>query len=770
MGLSVLVVAAGLLSGAEFRFDSGRIPEGWRFLERGEGRRSVASNRVVVKRVEGARGGALLLSGVENGRVVAISPRFRLGQGLWRMRWRWRCKDIRRSAYISLRLENRKAVTADNMRIGGTDNWRTQQALVSVDKPQTASIAVVLPSSGTLFVDEIVVENLKTWQPHPLPKQLFVRIAEGNLRIVFSPVCVRLQQEDWVEAPKREIQPVLLGRGGCCSVLFALRSHNNRTVQIGVSVPKNAALDVEVYRVCCVPVDWEDVYAGFYRCGYLPDPLIKTNEVTLKAGKTASFLVWLHAADNAQPAEHRIGFTFFSDGKEVCKALVPVKVCDVEIERRRPFVAAQVRLKYLCRRMGVDYDEAAELVRRLFHKWKVEPTGLVAQNLRRKRWLRLTDNKVMVNWRVFDAEVERHLKAGFRIVSIPPGGFRARHPYRMRPFLKARYGTKRFWYLLGDFLTQVAAHLNKKQFRKARFFFYPWDEPSPPEYEEFKRLVRFFKNTCKGAEVWCAAGGVPNPKVSGMVDLWFLNLRRYNACFYRQAMENERRLGVRLGCYANDRYNLALPLLHMRLLGLVMAHLGFEGLLWYEVCGWRNDPWKEPSGVRFGDAGSGFLLYPDKNGRTLHPSLRWFTMLEAVNDASVWKSLANKIAETATKLNAEELSRNPLIYYFRAMLSGTLAGQFRNDPILYQRLRTEAFRRLALLQKQPLAVTRIRRTGNRFEILLATEEGCNATCNKRPFQRSNGLLRISVKEGLHRIRITKNGKVKVIERLLVTPY
>jgi len=144
-----------------------------------------------VKRVEGARGGALVLSGVEDGRVIAISPRFRLGQGLWRLRWRWRCKDIRRSAYISLRLEHRKAITADNMRIGGTDNWRTQQALVSLDKPHTARIVIVLPSSGTLFVDEVIVENLKAWQPHRLPKQLFVRIAEGDLRIIFSPVCVR---------------------------------------------------------------------------------------------------------------------------------------------------------------------------------------------------------------------------------------------------------------------------------------------------------------------------------------------------------------------------------------------------------------------------------------------------------------------------------------------------------------------------------------------------------------------------------------------------
>jgi len=208
----------------------------------------------------------------------------------------------------------------------------------------------------------------------------------------------------------------------------------------------------------------------------------------------------------------------------------------------------------------------------------------------------------------------------------------------------------------------------------------------------------------------------------------------------------------------------------MRLLGLIMAHLGFEGLLWYEVCGWRSDPWKEPSGARFGEAGSGFLLYPDKTGRTLHPSLRWFTMLEAVDDASVWKTLADRIAETATKLKAEKLDRNPLTYYFRAMLSGTLAGQFRNDPTLYYRLRVEAFRRLALLRKRPLSVTRIRRAGKRFEILLATEEGCSVTCDERPFQRGDRLLRISVKEGLHRIRIVKDDKVKVIERLLITPY
>jgi len=37
MGLAVLVVAAGLLSGAEFRFDSGKIPDGWRFLSRRKG-------------------------------------------------------------------------------------------------------------------------------------------------------------------------------------------------------------------------------------------------------------------------------------------------------------------------------------------------------------------------------------------------------------------------------------------------------------------------------------------------------------------------------------------------------------------------------------------------------------------------------------------------------------------------------------------------------------------------------------------------------------
>gem|GEM_PF-3229276 len=770
MGLAVLVVAAGLLSGAEFRFDSGKIPDGWRFFEQKEGMRSGASDRVVVKRVEGAQGGALVLSGVEDGRVVAISPRFRLGQGLWRMRWRWRCEGIRRSARITLRLEHRKAITADNMLIGGTDDWRVQQLLVRIDKQQTASVAVVLPSSGTLFIDEIVVENLRAWQRQPLPKELFVNVAEGDLKIIFSPVCMRLQEEDWVEAPKREIQPVLLGRGGRCSFLFALRSPHNRTVRVRVSVHKNAPLDVEVYRISYVPVDWEDVYTGFYRRGYLPDPLIKASEVTLKAGKTASFLIWLHAENDARPAEHKIRFTFLSDGKEVGNASVPVRVCDVDIRKWRPFVAAQVRLKYLHRWMGIDYDGAAELVRRLFRKWEVEPTGLVAHKLQRSRWVRPRGDKAVVNWDIFDAEVRRHLEAGFRIVNIPPGGFRARHPYRMRPFLKADYGTDRFWRLLGDFLEQVTAHLKKKRFGKARFFVYPWDEPSPPEYEEFKRLVGFFKNTCKGAEVWCAAGGVPNPKVSGTVDLWFLNLRRYNARFYRQAMEKERQLGVRFGCYANDRYNLALPLLHMRLLGLIAAHLGFEGLLWWEVCGWQNDPWKEPRRGRFGDAGSAFLLYPDKSGRTLLPSLRWFTMLEAADDASVWKTLADRVAETATKLKAGKLARNPLIYYFRAMLSGTLAGQFRNAPSIYHRLRTEAFKRLALLKERPLAVTRIRRVGKRFEILLATEEGCSATCDERPFQRSANLLRISVKEGMHRIRIVKDSKVKLIERLLISPY
>jgi len=376
---------------------------------------------------------------------------------------------------------------------------------------------------------------------------------------------------------------------------------------------------------------------------------------------------------------------------------------------------------------------------------------------------------VIADWDAFDTAVREHLSAGFSVIQIPPGGFRARHPYRMRSFLGAEYGTEAFRELLKDYLRQVTAHLKKAKF-KARFFFYPWDEPSPAEYAEFKKLVKIFKDAAPDVEVWCAAGGVPNPDVTGVVDAWTLNMRRYNTLFYRQAIEAERSRGVHIACYANDRYNLTLPLLHMRLLGLIMAYQKFEGMLWWEVCAWWKNPWQDPKRGRFADAGLGCMLYPDIRSETLHPSLRWFAMLEAADDAALWRTLEEAIVREAEKLSAKKLARNALVYYFRAMLSGTLAGQFRNDPALYGRLRREAFARLAAFGKPPLALTRLRRTDSGFELLIAAEDGCRVDCDGAPLERKEGLYRASVGPGLHKITITRGSATRTISRFVVAPY
>jgi len=288
--------------------------------------------------------------------------------------------------------------------------------------------------------------------------------------------------------------------------------------------------------------------------------------------------------------------------------------------------------------------------------------------------------------------------------------------------------------------------------------------------------VRFFKKWAPNIEVWCAASGVPNPQLSNTVDVWSLNLRRCNALSYISAMEEEREKGVRFSCYANDRYNLALPLLHMRLLGLITAHLRFEGIMWWEVCNWWSDPWKEPaprrgSGKgRFADAGQGVLLYPHPGRKALCPSLRWLAMIEAADDGALWNALAESVAQTAAKLKNRKLGRNPLIYYFRAMMSGTLAGQFRNDPCLYERLRREAFARIKALKSAPLALTRVRKTEGGFELLVAAEQGCKLFCDGRPMCFEDGLFRAAVKAGFHRITVTRDGVTKTITRLLVEPF
>lgn len=764
--LSFLIVSLFLSPGFGFKFEKEEDLRGWRIL-----RRKGRSIEGASDRMRFLEEGVVVVEGAQGYLTALSSPRLSFKQGVWRMRWRWRSDGMRYGANIILRLD-KKTFTGDGMRISGTDDWRWGEMIFEIKEKTEAGVIFHIRGSGRLYIDEICFERLKKPPQQRLPDALFVNLSSDALEVFCSLSIMRIQPSTQIKSKRRGEITVHLGRGGRCGILVAFRSKKSiDSACIKVRIEDEAPFSLHLYKVLSVSVGFPSVPLGYYEPSQLPEISEEAETIDIKASKTETVLLWFRTDEEAKSGRYRLVFDLYKGKERLVSFPITVFIHDVDIASNRPRVYPKVRLKYLCRWLGISQDEAVELVRREFKRWDVEPVSL-AVLARRSRWIKADEDGVKMDWDYFDRVVEEHIRAGFKTVHLMPDDFRARRPYyRMRPFLKAEYGSEEFWKLLSDYLRKMSEHIREKGFR-AQFFFYPWDEPSRQEYKEFKKLVGFFKRHAPNIEVWCAAGGVPNEDLSGTVDRWFLNMRKHNTIFYTNAIKKERSSGVSMGCYANDRYNLALPLLHMRLLGLIMAYQGFDSILWWNVCGWHEDMFKEPilechpSPSRFNDAGQGYLFYPNQQKKSLNPSLRWLVMLEAMDDYALWRNLALAIGRTAERLDRNDLKEEPLKHYFHTMLSGSLAGQFRNDAYTYQLLRAEAFRRIDSFKRRPLALTRIFKTEEGFLLVVAAENGCEVMLDGKPLEGENGIFKVPVECGSHTIRITKDGLSKEIKRLV----
>jgi len=725
----------------------------------------------LVKITDSERGKTLLLSADKPTKINLLSPSMRLLQGRYRVTLVLKTERLRGNATLMFRY-GRNIITGDGLTFSGTDGWIHQNIILRLGKEERVRVNISMRGKGKLYIRKIDFQRTeKEEQKIPERTLLSLNTEKGWMSLAYSPVVVRLPLSTPLSSEKKvEGIDLAAPAGGRVSFLLALRSSKEvkgLRLRIDNFLSKKGPFEGEfIWRVVgMVEFKTENAYLPYYSAEKIPDPLYAVDEFTLPKNKSVSIWCALKPPPSASGCGYNGWLVAESEEGLLFKVRLSLLVWDFSIKRTL-VISAKARTGRIRRHLDLSWEDSFKLVEKMWEERKLENYGLLAERLLRYNWLKKNEKDgVVIDFETFDRLAKRHFEV-FKYAALPPSGFRRRHPYRMLGFLGAEYGTELFWKLLGDYLKKMHRHIKERGWLN-RFFFYPWDEPSPQEYGEFKKLCQFIRRNAPHIKIYCAAGGVPNEDLKDTVDLWILNMRKYSLKAYEKNIEEERKKGVLFYGYPNDRYNIQLPLLYLRMLGWTLARFRLEGVFFWGTVAWRKDPFSAPTHPKE-PQGSGFLLYPHKKSKKLLSSLRWESLFDGFYDYELITLLRTRINEISRRLNLPLKGQKEVEYYFNLLMTGNLCYQFKNDAVLYERLRREIGERLQTLHKEPLAFTITEPRDSKLVIELYTEEGVEILINGTTVIKDKKET-IILKEEKVTITIKKGKKQKEITRIVPLP-
>jgi hypothetical protein len=215
-------------------------------------------------------------------------------------------------------------------------------------------------------------------------------------------------------------------------------------------------------------------------------------------------------------------------------------------------------------------------------------------------------------------------------------------------------------YLKG-FLSALNAHLAEKNW-KSIYFQHILDEPHGNEPPYYARVTDLVRRTLPDVLTMDAVDASDMPEeLKKNTDVWVPQLGRFDNQMelIRDRIQGGREVWFYTCLFPNKRYLNRLidyPLLKVRLLHWLNFRYGFTGFLHWGWNYWTPEPVKDTQPVIDANTqllppGDAFIVYPDRERKSVYSSIRLETMREGIEDYELLRMLQQKNPAAAEQLS-----------------------------------------------------------------------------------------------------------------------
>lgn len=215
-------------------------------------------------------------------------------------------------------------------------------------------------------------------------------------------------------------------------------------------------------------------------------------------------------------------------------------------------------------------------------------------------------------------------------------------------------------YLKG-FLSALNAHLAEKNW-KSIYFQHILDEPHGNEPPYYARVTDLVRRTLPDVLTMDAVDASDMPEeLKKNTDVWVPQLGRFDnqMDLIRDRIQSGREVWFYTCLFPNKRYLNRLidyPLLKVRLLHWLNFRYGFTGFLHWGWNYWTPEPVKDTQPVIDANTqllppGDAFIVYPDRERKSVYSSIRLETMREGIEDYELLRMLQQKNPAAAEQLS-----------------------------------------------------------------------------------------------------------------------
>lgn len=231
---------------------------------------------------------------------------------------------------------------------------------------------------------------------------------------------------------------------------------------------------------------------------------------------------------------------------------------------------------------------------------------------------------------------------------------------------------------LKSFLSSLSDHLAEKNW-KSIYLQHILDEPHGTEPSYYARVAELVHRNLPGVLTMDAidASELPN-EIKNNADIWVPQLGRFDnqMQLLRDRMESGHDVWFYTCLFPNKHYLNRLmdyPLLKVRLLHWLNFRYGFTGFLHWGWNFWTPEPMKDTQPVIDANTqllppGDAFIVYPDREGKSVYSSIRLEAMREGIEDYELLHvlqqknpALAEQISEAAIQ-SLTEYVRDPAAF------------------------------------------------------------------------------------------------------------
>ncbi len=478
-------------------------------------------------------------------------------------------------------------------------------------------------------------------KPSGKPQPVSVSAARGE----FEPVQVVLRPEKDGELLSAEVTPLRKGWGSTTPIAVRI----NEVAYVQVTHPTDST---------CRP-------------GWYPDPLpVLGLRLALAAGKNQPLWLTFQVAREASPGDYRGELKLKTSLGEV-RVPLAVHVYDFAMPAETHLKSALgLSTHYINHYQGLKRPEDKEAVYEKylanFAEHRISPYSFYDYAPIDIRFAGQGTNKqAQVDFTKFDQAAERWLdQAHFNTFVLPlrgmgGGTFHSRHLGELEGF---KEGTPEFARLFQDYLSQIEAHLRKRNWLPKAFTYW-FDEPAPKDFDFVVEGMKRLNAAAPGIKRMLTVE--PEPPLLGYVDIWCGLTPKWTPELVRERRQVGEEVWWYICCGPTAPYVTEFidhPGTELRLWPWQSWQYGVQGILIWETLYWTSpaafpppklqDPWTDPMSYKSGydqqpgqigywGNGDGRFLYPPRRDATANQapcldapvnSLRWENLRDGMED------------------------------------------------------------------------------------------------------------------------------------------